>query len=79
MDKELCQGNKIRTITMIDGSKSNNKNKGMVMIVKLLQEQIASLCLQEQEQRLQIKSNKIGKKSLMNLLEIFHKKKLIFF
>ena len=66
MDKELCQGNKIRIITMIDGSKSNNKNKGMVMIVKLLQEQIASLCLQEQEQKLQIKSNKIGKKSLMN-------------
>ena len=66
MDKELCQGNKIRIITMIDGSKSYNKNKGMVMIVKLLQEQIASLCLQEQEQRLQIKSNKIGKKSLMN-------------
>ena len=66
MDKELCQGNKIRIITMIDGSKSNNKNKGMVMIVKLLQERIASLCLQEQEQRLQIKSNKIGKKSLMN-------------
>lgn len=51
---------------MIDGSKSNNKNKGMVMIVKLLQERIASLCLQEQEQKLQIKSNKIGKKSLMN-------------
>lgn len=66
MDKELCQGNKIRIITMIDGSKSNNKNKGMVMIVKLLQERIASLCLQEQEQKLQIKSNKIGKKSLMN-------------
>ena len=51
---------------MIDGSKSNNKNKGMVMIVKLLQERIANLCLQEQEQKLQIKSNKIGKKSLMN-------------
>ena len=66
MDKELCQGNKIRITTMIDGSKSNNKNKGMVMIVKLLQERIASLCLQEQEQKLQIKSNRIGKKSLMN-------------
>ena len=66
MDKELCQGNKIRIITMIDGSKINNKNKGMVMIVKLLQERIANLCLQEQEQKLQIKSNKIGKKSLMN-------------
>lgn len=51
---------------MKDGSKSNNKSKEMFMIVKQLQEQIAKLCLQEQEQKQQIKSNKIEKKSLMN-------------
>ena len=65
MAKELYLVNKIHIRTMIYGSKSNFKNKEMVMIARLLLGLTVSLCLQGQERRQQTKLNKIEKKSLM--------------
>ena len=77
MAKDHYQG--IRINIKADGIKIDNKTIEMPMIARQQQRLIVCKCQPKQEQRQLIKLNKIGKKSLMNLLEIFHKKKLIYF